>query len=90
MNAIDERIAEVMQAAWRPIETAPSDGTAVLLYVPPDEFGEVDPICVGYWERPDYNSKEEWVYGPNGYEHYFRSYAGKPTHWMPLPKPPSK
>lgn len=65
---------------WMPIETAPKDGTRVLLYVvhPGDEYA----IAVG---DPD-----GWRYIETGYwegvwEH---EHAGAPTHWMPLPEAP--
>lgn len=65
---------------WQPIETAPRDGTLVLLW------WDGDFAPVGFWQ-------DGWVYTMTqarnldgavidillGYE---------PTHWMPLPEPP--
>jgi hypothetical protein len=78
-----EHLGEVyhamLAAAWRPIETAPKDGTRVLLGSP-----EMDAEIAGWaphtgdkqgrgaWDRGD----GSWVYNPD------------PTHWMPLPPRP--
>ena len=65
-------------AMWQPIETAPKNGSAILLY-PCGIFGAVSPD-IGYWNRDkDY---EAW-----------RTLDGEriepsPSHWMPLPTPP--
>lgn len=60
-------------SAWRPIETAPKDGTWVLCFVP-DNCPEYENTLVlryviGSWGRP----------GIGGY---------RPTYWQPLPNPP--
>ena len=65
---------------WRPIATAPRDGTRLLLYW----FGScgADEIQVGRWENPgigDYPGY--WVDGYGG--------SCEPTHWRPLPPRPS-
>jgi hypothetical protein len=72
--------------AWLPIETAPKDGTVVLL------FRRVDPwnvIGYGRWEGGDPRTVfvSGWVTG------YFNDPPGNlglaaPTHWMPLPASP--
>lgn len=64
---------------WLPIETAPKDGTLMLLantdWVPAQIRGEGAPIKVGgYWEGT-------WnIFGASWW----------PTHWCPLPPPPHK
>lgn len=75
-----EQAAEMLRSMeWRPIETAPKDGTPVILYV--------DDICIeGYWGVVDYDEINRplcfWTYAGNAelYEN--------PTHWMPLPAGP--
>jgi hypothetical protein len=62
---------------WRPIETAPKDGTYVLLWFPETDL----PVRVGYWSRADY-----W-YSYAG--HVRRRFESGPTHWMALPAPPA-
>lgn len=59
---------------WQPIETAPRDGTRILLF---REGWHVN-CAVGYW-RIDWHE-----FAPVGGECF-----PQPTHWMPLPPPPS-
>ena len=74
---------------WQPIETAPKDGTWILVYAPPKEYiRDTRQMYLATWESLYYNCAKEWAYGQNGYEHAFRSGAYDVTHWMPLPKPP--
>lgn len=58
---------------WQPIETAPKDGTRVLL---------VNPLCwVGAGSfRDGYQGPAFYFEGSTLKSH--------PTHWMPLPPPP--
>jgi hypothetical protein len=63
---------------WKPIETAPRDGTLVLLFVPGSRIRE---IVFGRRDEDD----EDWMMD-NGE-------AASPidipvTHWMPMPEPP--
>lgn len=58
---------------WQPIETAPKDGSRVLI----NRKGYAEPICVG-WYSQDW---KEWKSVPG-------EWSWKPTHWMPLPDPP--
>lgn len=59
---------------WQPIETAPKDGTDFLAFVP---FRKTHHVMVG-------------AFVPSG---HFSSWPGrwdyKPTHWQPLPEPPT-
>lgn len=62
---------------WQPIETAPRDGTSVLLAW----RGSVDH---GWYVNLDSeNAESYWVYSCEG----FRAIE-EPTHWMPWPEPP--
>ncbi len=66
---------------WLPIETAPKDGTSILLHGSwSGEIGCDVPIAstVGFW------SYDEWVASITDYY----SVSANPTHWMPLPPPP--
>jgi hypothetical protein len=84
---------------WQPIETAPRDGTDVLVY---KDVATVPVVHIAW-----YRSEEEWrdhggcLFGDTleeyvGWWSYTRNsvtqeklegYA-EPTHWMPLPEPP--
>ena len=70
---------------WRPIETAPKDGTEILVYCP--RLGVCGPAK---WDvnkfaktpRPFWSHWGERIWGVT----WVRS--DQPTHWMPLPGPP--
>jgi len=68
---------------WQPIETAPKDGTEILVYgIATGELG-------GVHEEPEV-WKVSWFFkdwslcGGEGYSVWVDS----PTHWMPLPEAP--
>lgn len=71
--------------AWAPIETAPKDGTWILLTggeVDPEEwYAEVTPpAVVALWDE------DRWSFC--SWDGRFRSKYLRPTYWMPIPKPP--
>lgn len=64
---------------WQPIETAPKDGTEILVCAPshgkgPGQFVVIVTFLDG-----------EWTTDRNSFDHSI----WPPTHWMPLPHPPS-
>lgn len=62
---------------WQPIETAPKDGSDVLVY---SQYG----TYVAAYEDRDI----EWWHVSDG-KHDPRPLRGpSPSHWMPLPPPP--
>jgi hypothetical protein len=69
---------------WQPIETAPKDGTAILLWAPYYAWS----VWQGCW------SGTGWIV-PNPVIGDDLSVAGHlplggyPTHWQPLPPPPT-
>jgi hypothetical protein len=71
-----------MSEDWQPIETAPQDGSWILLCTTDGKMA----VCT--WDKLSYNWEKQWVYGPNGHEHSFRSGFYEATHWKPLPTPP--
>ena len=65
---------------WQPIETAPRDGSDVLLF-----RDRHPPVVAGWFDNREeagwatYDNPEEWLHeGRNPF-----------THWMPLPAPPA-
>lgn len=65
---------------WQPIETAPKDGTCIL-------------ICRPYFLPPMYKINtcqwEEGVWLSNGCVDDYLTFPDA-THWMPLPEPPTE
>ena len=66
---------------WQPIETAPKDGTKVLLV---SNRGQV---YIGQYDDDRWVRKPEpyWCIAGMPKTH---ARAQRPTHWMPLPEPP--
>jgi hypothetical protein len=67
---------------WRPIETAPKDGTRIL--TAGCKYGPA--VRVLSWGSGRYNRstkgyEPDWIDGP--------TYGFAPTHWMPLPASPT-
>lgn len=60
---------------WRPIETAPKDGTRVVL-------GWLDRA----WAHPGYYAADHGGWA-NDEDH--AGFFDEPTHWMPMPPPPT-
>lgn len=58
---------------WQPIDTAPRDGTVVLIYAPP-HAGLGDIICKASWHEDAGWCVDE---------------LRDVTHWMPMPSPPA-
>jgi hypothetical protein len=68
---------------WQPIETAPKDGTSVLVYgIWEGELNAQDDEC-DVWKAHFF--WDQWCV--DGGE-YYSQHVVDPTHWMPLPEPP--
>lgn len=78
-NASTEEI--VFGRYWREIETAPKDGTHLLLGSEPDQW-----VGEGYYEadgdRGWYQAGSHWTDPHDG--------SMNPTHWQPMPGPPQR
>lgn len=66
-----------MKPDWRPIDTAPKNGTAVLVAL----AGGMYTPTVAYWRSSITGSM--WTIPETN-----RYLIVEPTHWMPLPEPP--
>ena len=71
---------------WQPIETAPKDGTSVIVY----NGKYVTEAC--WLDQPDDDGHTGWCesgfcFGGILYDLH-NEMDDDPTHWMPLPKPP--
>ena len=67
---------------WQPIETAPKDGTRVLLFKPTEWPLLVESVIDAYYRQTEGGG--EWVATPTG---YCISFA---THWQPMLESPEE
>lgn len=87
LDAVARAAIAAMAPQWRSMDSAPRDGTWVMLYSPSTAYKPAREY-VATWERLGYNDKPTWAYGPSGSEHSFRYGVYGATHWMPLPAAP--
>lgn len=70
---------------WQPIETAPKDGTPVLLCSTENEQYRV--FCPCEWIKAGEISEDGfWLWWQAGPAYLVE--VSSPAHWMPLPTPP--
>ena len=80
----DEQLARAalsaaLAAMWQPIETAPKDGTDILVFRPRFDGNYIPQVGQDWWMRASYTG-DCWA----------KSRADcQPTHWMPLPPAPT-
>lgn len=68
--------------SWQPIETAPRDGSHILMWFDPFP-------AVGYWAECDEMEKGGfWCPSENLISDVVGEYQS--THWQPLPPPPTE
>lgn len=73
---------------WQPIETAPQDGTRILLAFEKSRqpgYG----VAVGKWRRIFDRTQPTLHRGPYFVLEGSNAVTARATHWMPLPAPPS-
>lgn len=68
--------------SWQSIDTAPRDGTNILL------VNHKGNMAVGLWIGKGYDTGW-WLRGGNKPDTFFNFHHG-PSHWMPLPPAPDK
>jgi len=67
---------------WRNIDTAPKDGSEVIL-------GARGTVWSGYWEnQPNHWDETGWYEEDARQGHYYHRHPGQPSHWQPFPDPP--
>jgi len=72
-----ERLANLGLGGWRPISTAPRDGTDILA------TGRFISHAVISWRHEEYGRPAHWEFA-----HVNDERVPNPSHWMPLPTPP--
>ena len=73
---------------WRPIETAPKDGTRVLVAGDDDGGRVAGGVVEARWFRQPQHRMEGWLAFFNEDPAFDPGCFISPTHWMPLPAPP--
>lgn len=63
---------------WQPIETAPRDGTCIIVYRPKHDGDYIPKVGVDWWMTKDL-LVPTWAESRKDCP---------PTHWQPLPHPP--
>lgn len=87
-DAVDALLARATPPpadSWQPIETAPKDGSRILVYQPPNMWRR-HPASTG--EREEFIQVVYWHQPGNPERNGFWTPTIRPTHWMPLPDPP--
>ena len=75
---------------WQPIDTAPRDGTDILLFQPDVDKHGIERfyhalIIVGFWD----DRYKKWsISNVGGFEGESEMQSEEVTHWTPLPKVP--
>jgi hypothetical protein len=75
---------------WRPIETAPRDGTEIILNVP--RWGGGFIVAAGHWVPHDDRGGDWWWANESSGDYHASPITddhGHPTHWMAYPAPPA-
>ena len=67
---------------WQPIKTAPRDMTEIIVFDPTNNPPVFTAAYIDGW-----SCSVERRYAPK--DEYFGDREKRPTHWMPLPTPPS-
>lgn len=78
--AMEAALTAALSAGWRPIESAPKDGTKILIFEPEGEIA-----IVSYVGAASYGDFPWKIWG--GYSSYR---IDVPTRWQPLPPPPEE
>lgn len=71
-----EQVAQAVQPQWQPIETAPKDGTRILLHLNSASGSDAD---IFRWDGREWLMADEYGLGMD-----------VPAGWMPLPQPPEQ
>ena len=78
---------------WQLIETAPKDGTQILLWSPSPFYDSGGRVEIGSFRVDEgFSGDDEPQWLDNSYDDFSCDYAScpiEPTHWMPLPSGPS-
>lgn len=71
---------------WQPIETAPKDGTPILLSCVRDRTGKRC-VALAWWDGGMWADAMYWSDADQQFS--IPLFVSNTTHWMPLPTPPN-
>ena len=80
-NSPKSVLVHIPQTPWRDIESAPKDGTKIVVGI--------------YFDGGKYPEEARWDFWVDSWRKYASGYGEgfgepyRPTHWMPLPEPPA-
>lgn len=78
---------------WQQIETAPKDGTDVIVLL---NVADVAVVHIAWWRDGELNAAGEflepgwWSYTLGSVTQELLNDYRSPTHWMPMPEPPEQ
>jgi len=104
LHSASIRLARAEAEGWRPIESAPRDGSKIMLGYIPDEEHEFGFVGQGRWWPSDDDGPDNMGHDAGFMDCDFEffqcgrsfgnpDYMGRglqPTHWQPLPSPPKE
>ncbi len=73
----------MMSNYWMPIETAPKDGTSIIVMY---EICDKVFVHVAYWVDKDDKFQEGWTTYGNTYSWGYLEGLQEPNYWLPLPE----
>jgi len=74
---------------WQPMETAPRDGTRILVALKASEQGPAE-VDVARWAKPTRSSEHSWIASDSTPDSPVAYSDGDLAYWMPLPAPSQK
>lgn len=78
-----------MTGNWQPIDTAPKDGTPVLLFGTRDKGRSGEPAWLTARWCKVWDGEEDWHWLEGADREDDSRILFEPTHWMPLPSAPA-
>jgi len=73
--------------SWQPIETAPKDGSSILVF---PATWDKKPCSIAHWNTDEYSKKPRPFWERDDQIQITYSRGATTTHWMPLPPPPEE
>lgn len=80
---LNATLAQLEASRWRPIESAPKDGT-ILVAIPHQFTKGVFVITSASWYAPASDTQGWYIMS-----RFWGKEPTQPSHWMPLPAPPA-